>query len=87
VNEQKIGYFKTLVGKGFKHIEISYPSASDTDFEFTRRTIEEDMVPSDVWLQVLIPVRRELIERSVKAMRVVKRAILAGARGRETWIW
>lgn len=73
--EQKIEYFKVLVGMGFKHIEISYPSASDTDFEFTRRLIEEDIAPSDVWLQVLIPARRELIERSVEAMRGAKRAI------------
>jgi len=72
---QKIEYFKTLVGMGFKHIEISYPSASDTDFEFTRRIIEEDIAPDDVWLQVLIPARRELIERSVEAMRGAKRAI------------
>ncbi len=73
--EQKIEYFKVLVGMGFKHIEISYPSASDTDFEFTRRIIEEDIAPSDVWLQVLIPARRELIERSVEAMRGAKMAI------------
>jgi 2-isopropylmalate synthase len=73
--EQKIEYFKTLVGMGFKHIEISYPSASDTDFEFTRRIIEESIAPKDVWLQVLIPARRELIERSVEAMRGAKRAI------------
>jgi 2-isopropylmalate synthase len=73
--EQKIEYFKTLVGMGFKHIEISYPSASDTDFEFTRRIIEEAIAPEDVWLQVLIPARRELIERSVEAMRGAKKAI------------
>jgi 2-isopropylmalate synthase len=73
--EQKIEYFKTLVGMGFKHIEISYPSASDTDFEFTKRIIEEAIAPEDVWLQVLIPARRELIERSVEAMRGAKKAI------------
>lgn len=73
--EQKIEYFKTLVGMGFKHIEISYPSASDTDFEFTRRIIEEEIAPIDVWLQVLIPARRELIERSAEAMRGAKKAI------------
>jgi len=73
--EQKIEYFKVLVEMGFKQIEISYPSASDTDFEFTRRVIEDDIAPDDVWLQVLIPARRELIERSVEAMRGAKRAI------------
>ncbi len=73
--EQKIEYFNELVSMGFKHIEISYPSASDTDFEFTRRIIEEAIAPDDVWLQVLIPARRELIERSVEAMRGAKKAI------------
>jgi len=73
--EQKIEYFKMLVGMGFKHIEISYPSASDTDFGFTRRVIEESLAPNDVWLQVLIPARYELIERSVEAMRGAKKAI------------
>ncbi len=73
--EQKIDYFKMLVGMGFKHIEISYPSASETDFGFTRRVIEEDLAPDDVWLQVLIPARKELIERSVEAMRGARRAI------------
>lgn len=70
---QKIEYFKVLVGMGFKHIEISYPSASDTDFEFTRRVIEEEIAPDDVWLQALIPARRELIERSVEAMKEPKK--------------
>lgn len=73
--EQKIAYFKVLVEMGFKHIEISYPSASDTDFAFTRRVIEEDLASSDVWLQVLIPARRELIAKSVEAMRGAKKAI------------
>lgn len=72
---QKIEYFKVLVGMGFKHIEISYPSASDTDFEFTRRVIEEEIAPDDVWLQALIPARRELIERSVEAMKGAKKAV------------
>ncbi len=73
--EQKIAYFDVLVGMGFKHIEISYPSASDTDFAFTRRVIEDGLAPDDVWLQTLIPARRELIERSVEAMRGAKKAI------------
>lgn len=73
--EQKIAYFDVLVGMGFKHIEISYPSASDTDFAFTRRVIEDGLAPDDVWLQTLIPARRELIERSVEAMMGAKKAI------------
>jgi 2-isopropylmalate synthase len=73
--EQKKEYFKVLVEMGFKHIEVSYPSASQTDFNFTRALIEEDLVPDDVYLQVLIPAREELIDRSVEAMRGVKKGI------------
>lgn len=73
--EQKVEYFKTLVSMGFKHIEVSYPSASQTDFDFTRKIIEEDIVPDDVYLQVLIPARKELIQRSVEAMKGAKKAI------------
>ncbi|MEW6551205.1 MAG: 2-isopropylmalate synthase [Campylobacterota bacterium] len=73
--EQKVEYFKTLVGIGFKHIEVSYPSASQTDYDFTRKIIEEDIVPDDVYLQVLIPARKELIQKSVEAMKGAKKAI------------
>jgi len=73
--EQKVEYFKILVDMGFKHIEVSYPSASQTDFDFTRKIIEEDMVPDDVYLQVLIPARKELIQKSVEAMNGAKKAI------------
>ncbi|MCD4758332.1 MAG: 2-isopropylmalate synthase [Arcobacteraceae bacterium] len=73
--EQKLEYFHYLVKMGFKHIEVSYPSASDTDFEFTRKIIEEDLVPDDVFIQVLIPARKELIQKSVKALRGTKKAI------------
>ena len=73
--EQKKEYFKVLVEMGFKHIEVSYPSASQTDFNFTRALNEEGLVPDDVYLQVLIPAREELIDRSVEAMRGVKKGI------------
>ncbi len=73
--EQKVEYFNYLVKMGFKHIEVSYPSASDTDFAFTRKIIEEDLVPDDVYIQVLIPARKELIQRSVEALRGAKKAI------------
>ena len=73
--EQKVEYFQYLVKMGFKQIEVSYPSASDTDFAFTRKIIEENLVPDDVYIQVLIPARKELIARSVEAMRGAKKAI------------
>ncbi len=73
--EQKVEYFKHLVKMGFKQIEVSYPSASNTDFTFTRKIIEEGLVPDDVYIQVLIPAKKELIEKSVEAMRGVKKGI------------
>jgi len=73
--EQKVEYFKHLVKMGFKQIEVSYPSASNTDFTFTRKIIQEDLIPDDVYIQVLIPAKKELIEKSVEAMRGVKKGI------------
>ena len=73
--EQKLEYFKVLVKMGFKQIEVSYPSASDTDFNFTRKLIEEDLVPLDVAIQVLIPAKKEWIKKSVEAMKGVKNGI------------
>ena len=66
-----------LVRLGYKEIEISFPSASQTDFDFTRRLIETPgAVPDDVWLQVLSPCREELIRRTVESLKGAKKAIL-----------
>ena len=73
--EEKLEYFNVLVGMGFKQIEVSYPSASNTDFDFTRKIIEENKVPDDVYLQVLIPARAELIDRSIEALKGAKKTI------------
>ncbi len=73
--EQKLEYFNTLVKMGFKQIEVSYPSASDTDFNFTRKLIEENLVPDDVAIQILIPAKKEWIKKSVEAMSGVKNGI------------
>jgi len=73
--EQKMQYFDVLVAMGFKQIEVGYPSASQTEFDFIRTLIEQDKIPQDVSIQVLIPARKELIERSVAAMQGVKRGI------------
>lgn len=75
--EQKWKYFKMLVDIGFKEIEISFPSASQADFEFTRRLIETPgAVPDDVWLQVLSPCRTEFIQRTVQSLKGAKKALL-----------
>lgn len=66
-----------LVELGYKEIEVSFPSASQTDFDFTRRLIETPgAVPDDVWLQVLSPCREDLIRRTVESLKGAKKAIL-----------
>ena len=66
-----------LVELGYKEIEVSFPSASQTDFDFTRRLVETPgVVPSDVWLQVLSPCREDLIRRTVDSLKGAKKALL-----------
>ncbi|KAL3426533.1 2-isopropylmalate synthase [Phlyctema vagabunda] len=75
--EQKWRYFKMLVELGYKEIEVSFPSASQTDFDFTRRLVETPgACPDDVWLQVLSPCREELIKRTVDSLKGAKKALL-----------
>ncbi|KAI1816766.1 hypothetical protein GGS20DRAFT_536123 [Poronia punctata] len=75
--EEKWRYFKMLCDLGYKEIEISFPSASQTDFDFTRRLIETPgAVPDDVFLQVLSPCRPDLIRRTVESVRGAKNAII-----------
>jgi len=75
--EQKWKYFQMLVKLGYKEIEVSFPSASDTDFDFTRRLITTPgVVPDDVWIQVLSPCRKELIRRTVDSLKGAKKALL-----------
>jgi len=73
---QKLELFSTLVKCGFKEIEVGFPSASNTEFTFNRRLIEEKRVPADVWLQVLVQAREELIERTVESLVGAKKAII-----------
>ena len=73
--ERKLRMFQTLVRMGFKEIEVGFPSASQTDFDFVRTLIEEDMVPDDVTIQVLTQARDHLIERTFESLEGVKRAI------------
>ena len=75
--EQKLRFFKMLCEIGYKEIEVSFPSASQTDFDFTRYLVETPGVcPDDVWLQCLAPCREELIKRTVESLRGTKKAIL-----------
>ncbi|KAF8536225.1 putative 2-isopropylmalate synthase [Trichophaea hybrida] len=75
--DQKWRYFKMLVELGYKEIEVSFPSASQVDFDFTRRLIETPgVVPDDVWLQVLSPCREEFIKRTIESLKGAKKAIV-----------
>lgn len=74
--EEKLEMFDMLVGVGFQEIEVGFPSASDTEFQFLRRLIEEDRVPDDVTLQVLVQTRQHLIERTFEAFKGAKKVIV-----------
>lgn len=74
--EEKLEMFDMLVGVGFKEIEVGFPSASDTEFQFLRRLIEENRVPEDVTLQVLVQTRQHLIERTFEAFQGAKNVIV-----------
>ena len=73
---QKLELFNTLVKCGFKEIEVGFPSASNTEFTFNRRLIEEHRAPEDVWLQVLVQAREDLIEKTFKSLVGARRAIV-----------
>ncbi len=74
--ERKRRMFDTLVKLGFQEIEIGFPSASQTDFDFVRELIEEDMIPEDVTIQVLTQARDHLIQRTFESIEGARRAIL-----------
>ncbi|HIG36821.1 MAG TPA: 2-isopropylmalate synthase, partial [Oceanospirillaceae bacterium] len=74
--QQKLRMFELLVKLGFKQIEVGFPSASTTDFDFVRLLIEQNKVPDDVTLQVLTPAREELIKKTYEALDGVKKAIV-----------
>ncbi|TDD89803.1 2-isopropylmalate synthase [Actinomadura rubrisoli] len=73
---RKLRMFELLVRMGYKEIEVGFPAASQTDFDFVRQIIEEDRVPGDVVIQVLTQARPELIERTFEAVRGARRVIV-----------
>ena len=73
---RKLMLFEALVRSGFKEVEVGFPSASQTDFDFIRQIIEEDRVPDDVAIQVLVQCRPELIQRTFEALEGARRVIL-----------
>ena len=73
---RKLAMFKLLVQMGYKEIEVGFPSASQTDFDFVRKIIEEDLIPDDVIIQVLTQARESLIQRTFESIKGAKNAIV-----------
>jgi 2-isopropylmalate synthase len=74
--KEKLELFKLLVDIGFKEIEVGFPSAAQTEFDFARKLIDEDLVPDGVALQVLTQAREHLIKRSFESLKGAKKAIV-----------
>lgn len=75
-SERKTRMFHLLVKMGFKEIEVGFPAASQTDFDFVRQLIDQDMIPTDVTIQVLTQAREELIARTFESIKGSKHAIV-----------
>jgi 2-isopropylmalate synthase len=73
---RKLRFFEVLVGMGFKEIEVGFPAASQPDFDFIRQIIEEDRIPDDVAIQVLVQCRPELIDRTFESIQGAAHAIV-----------
>ncbi|MBQ2294229.1 MAG: 2-isopropylmalate synthase, partial [Spirochaetales bacterium] len=74
--EEKLDFFKLLVGIGFKEIEVGFPSASQIEYDFLRHLIDNNLVPDDVYLQILTQAREELIDKSFESLAGAKKAII-----------
>ncbi len=74
--DEKIEFFQLLVEVGFKEIEIGFPAASQTEFEFLRKLIDEDLIPEDVTVQVLTQAREHIIRRTFEAVKGAKNAVI-----------
>ncbi|MBD9020220.1 MAG: 2-isopropylmalate synthase [Bifidobacterium breve] len=75
-SERKLRFWNLLVSMGFKEIEVGFPSASETDFDFIRMLIERELIPDDVTIVVLTQCRKHLIRRTYEALKGAKRAIV-----------
>ena len=74
--DEKLDFFKTLLKVGFKHIEVGFPAASDTEYEFLRTLIDNDMIPDDVTIQVLTQAREHIIRKTFEAVKGAKNVIV-----------
>ena len=74
--DEKLDFFKTLLKVGFKHIEVGFPAASDTEYEFLRTLIDNSMIPDDVTIQVLTQAREHIIRKTFEAVKGAKNVIV-----------
>jgi len=74
--EEKLRFYKKLIAIGFKEIEIGFPAASETEYAFLRRLVEEELIPDDVTVQVLTQAREHIIRKTFDALQGVKHAIV-----------
>ena len=74
--DEKIEFFNYLVKIGFKEIEIGFPSASQIEFDFLRQLVDRKLIPDDVWVQVLVQCREELVERTFESIEGIKNVIV-----------
>lgn len=74
--EEKLEFFQFLVKIGFKEIEVGFPAASETEYEFLRRLIEDDLIPDDVTVQVLTQSREHIIKKTFEALKGIKKAVV-----------
>ena len=74
--DEKIEFYKMLLKVGFKEIEVGFPAASETEYAFLRRLVEEDLIPDDVTIQVLTQAREHIIKKTFEALKGVKNAVV-----------
>ena len=74
--DEKLEFFQMLVDIGFKEIEVGFPAASETEYQFMRTLIEKDMIPNDVTVQVLTQAREHIIKRTFEAVKGAPHAVI-----------
>ena len=74
--DEKLEFFQLLVDIGFKEIEVGFPAASQTEYDFMRALIERDMIPDDVTVQVLTQAREHIIKKTFEAVKGAKHAVI-----------
>ena len=74
--DEKLEFFQLLVDIGFKEIEVGFPAASETEYNFMRALIERDMIPDDVTVQVLTQAREHIIKKTFEAVKGAKHAVI-----------